>query len=127
VCFQKPAFVRAVYSQTTCFPGLSQQTFTVVFLPAPCVEIEEKILVGGGAMSLFCEALQPPGQVGIFLSSTLPWKRWGKTGSSRHGSIGLEISPKGEWTFMATPKRDMAQRVPNTPQTTPDRLISLLD
>jgi len=31
-------------------------------------------------------------------------------GSPRHGSRGLEISPKGEWTLMA------AQLVPETPQ-----------
>jgi len=54
----------------------------------------------------------PPGLVSSFQSNT-PLESMGGdhiSGSPRHGSRGLEISPKGGWTFMG------AQRVPETPQ-----------
>jgi len=70
VCFQKPAFVRAVHSQTTCFPGLSQLTFTVGFLPTRTVKYRERFHSGEDAMSIFCEAVQPPVVVSCFQSET---------------------------------------------------------
>jgi len=61
-------------------------------------------------MSIVCEASQDPGLVS---SLTPPLVTLGEdhiSGPLRHGSRGLEISPKGQWTSMA------AQRVPETPQ-----------
>jgi len=83
------------------------------FSPNPYGEIEGKILLGGGCDEHCLRGIAGPPVSSAVSSLTPPLKTLGEdhiSGPSRHGGRGLEISPKGGWTFMAS------QRVPETPQ-----------
>jgi len=71
----KPAFVRAIHSQRTCLPGLSQRTLTVVFVPTPTVKLRGRYYSERAVIITVSEAAQllSPGLVSS-LQSITPWK-----------------------------------------------------